>query len=124
MAGNLNDLINSLSESLSYGDVLAGEQLAKISSAIVKARIEKDMTQTEFAEYMGVSQGMVSKWESEDYNFTIEALASICEKLDWDMNVELKPRSKAGFSHKKVDTIGWKTNSVRNNNVIKLYGVA
>ncbi|MCH5279935.1 MAG: helix-turn-helix transcriptional regulator [Lachnospiraceae bacterium] len=28
------------------------------------------MTQLEFAKHMGVSQGMVSKWESREYNFT------------------------------------------------------
>lgn len=75
---------------------------------IVKARIEKGMTQTEFADFMGVSQGMVSKWESEDYNFTIEAIANICEKLDWDMNVELKPKKKTGFSHTKMNLLSCK----------------
>ena len=39
------------------------------------------MTQKEFAKKLNVSQGMVSKWESEDYNFTIESLAQIAEKI-------------------------------------------
>lgn len=98
MAKNMNDLINAISDSLSYGDILAAQQLAKISAMIVKARMDRGMTQKEFASLLGVSQGMVSKWESEDYNFTIEALAHICDKLGWDMNVELKPQTYNKFS--------------------------
>ena len=30
---------------------------------------------------MGVSQGMVSRWESGEYNFTVEVLARIAYKL-------------------------------------------
>ena len=49
------------------------------------------MTQKEFAHLLGVSQSMVSKWESEYYNFSIESLANICSKLGWDLNVEMRP---------------------------------
>jgi DNA-binding response OmpR family regulator len=55
------------------------------------------LTQKEFAHLLGVSQSMVSKWESEDYNFTVEALANICDKLDWDLNICMRPRSKNAF---------------------------
>ena len=91
MAHNKKALINALSESLSFGDVLAAEQLARISAMIVKARIDRKMTQKEFASMLGVSQSMVSKWESEYYNFSIESLANICSKLGWDLNVEMRP---------------------------------
>ena len=47
------------------------------------------MTQKEFAKFMGVTQGMVSKWESGDYNFTIESICNILEKLDLDCNFEI-----------------------------------
>ncbi len=98
MARGKDELINTLSEGLSYGDVLAAKQLAKISAAIAKARIDMGMTQKEFASHIGVSPSMVSKLESEDYNFSIEALANICEKLDWEMNVELRPQSGSVYS--------------------------
>ena len=123
MAGSINDLIKSFSESLSYGEVLASEQLARISAAIVKARIDKGMTQTEFAEYMDVSQTMVSKWESEDYNFTIESLAKICEKLDWEMNVDIKPRVRSNSFNVKHSFISWTTKE-NANTVITLNGAA
>jgi transcriptional regulator with XRE-family HTH domain len=48
------------------------------------------MTQAEFAKYMGVSQGMVSKWESREYNFTIKSLNEICQKLNMQMCLEIQ----------------------------------
>lgn len=54
---------------------------AGISVEIEMARMNLGMNQKEFAKFMGVSQGMISKWESGDYNFTIEALARIGSKL-------------------------------------------
>ena len=56
------------------------------------------MTQQEFAEYMGVSQGMVSKWESREYNFTIRSLNEICQKLALDFSVSIdKPYSQVDY---------------------------
>ena len=43
-------------------------ELAKISAQIERERLEMGMSQKEFAEYMGVTQEMVSKWESREYN--------------------------------------------------------
>ena len=39
---------------------------------------------------MGVTQGMVSKWESREYNFTIRSLNEICEKVDLELSVYLE----------------------------------
>lgn len=96
MADNIKSLIEPLRTALSYGDVMAAEQLAKISVAIFKARTNRGMTQKEFADFLGVSQSMVSKWESQDYNYSIGALAEICDKLEMDLNVEIKAKYDAG----------------------------
>ena len=56
------------------------------------------MNQKQFASFMGVSQAMISKWESGEYNFTINTLNEICDKLGLDFNPEpYDPRTK-GFS--------------------------
>ena len=52
------------------------------------------MTQKAFAEFMGVTQAMVSKWESADYNFTIETIAQISEKLNFTFDIEFIPESE------------------------------
>ncbi|WP_035796208.1 helix-turn-helix domain-containing protein [Butyrivibrio sp. WCD3002] len=72
-------------------------ELAQISARIERRRIELGMTQKQFADFMGVTQGMVSKWESRDYNFTIKSLNEICEKI----GLEFRPSID---SYEKKDT--------------------
>lgn len=86
---SLNDLLEIFAENISASDIIAAKLLGVISATIVKYRIELGMTQKQFAEYMGVSQGMVSKWESKDYNFSIKSLSDIASKLDLDIDVRL-----------------------------------
>lgn len=56
--------------------------LSSIADKIHLKRLELNMDQKQFAKYMHVSQGMVSRWESGSYNFSISTLVSICEKLE------------------------------------------
>ena len=63
-----------VSEGFSKAEVKTIVELAKISAQIERCRLEMSMTQQEFAKFMGVTQGMVSKWESREYNFTIKTL--------------------------------------------------
>jgi transcriptional regulator with XRE-family HTH domain len=78
-----------LTEGMTDSDVKTTVELAKISAKIERSRIDLGMTQKEFADYMGVSQSMVSKWESRDYNFTIKTLNEICQKLNLTLNISL-----------------------------------
>ena len=90
---------NWISEGLSDAEVKTIVELAKISARIERCRIEMGMTQQEFAKHMGVSQGMVSKWESREYNFTIRTLNEICQKLDLEFSVGLeKPCTKTDYT--------------------------
>lgn len=88
-----------VTEGLEKSEVKSIVELAKISASIERCRLDLHMTQRQFAEYMGVSQGMVSKWESRDYNFTINSLNEICEKLNLVFNVSLsKPLSETDYN--------------------------
>ena len=82
-------------DSLSEAEIKSTIELAKISAKIEKRRQEMNMTQKEFAEYMDVSQGMVSKWESREYNFTIKSLNEICEKLQLCVSLDIQPLTVA-----------------------------
>lgn len=87
-----------VSEGFSEAEVKTMVELAKISARIERRRIEMGLTQQEFAEYMGVTQGMISKWESREYNFTIKTLNEICQKLDLELSVSLeKPCVKCDY---------------------------
>jgi transcriptional regulator with XRE-family HTH domain len=89
---------NWVSEGISEAELKTTVELAKISAKIERCRLEKGMTQKEFANYMGVTQGMVSKWESRDYNFTIRTLNEICQKIDLTLSVNLeKPCPKNDY---------------------------
>lgn len=87
---NLNDLLSIFEDSLTSKDIISSQILADISVAITRERTDMNMTQKQFADYLNVSQGMVSKWESSDYNFSIKTLAAVAEKLDLDLNVSLR----------------------------------
>lgn len=94
-----------VSEGLSDVEVKTIVELAKISARIERSRIELGMTQQEFAEYMGVTQGMVSRWESREYNFTIKTLNEICQKIDLELFVSLeKTRVRSNYKVIRWDT--------------------
>lgn len=95
---------NWVSEGISEAEVKTIVELAKISAKIERCRIGMGMTQKEFADYMGVTQGMVSKWESREYNFTIRSLNEICEKIDLELSISIdRPCSKKDYTIIKWD---------------------
>ena len=90
---------NWIAEGMTDAEVKTTIELAKISARIERCRIDMGMTQQEFADYMGVTQGMVSKWESREYNFTIRSLNEICQKINLEFSVSLdRPCSKADYT--------------------------
>ncbi len=96
--------VSWLSEGFSESEIKTVIELAKISAKIERARLDLGMTQIEFAEFMGVTQGMISKWESRDYNFTIRSLNEICQKLDLNLYVNIeKPCLKNDYTVIKWD---------------------
>lgn len=106
---------NWVSEGFSDAEVKTIVELAKISARIERCRLEMGMTQKEFAEYMGVTQGMVSKWESREYNFTIRTLNDICQKVDLKLSVSLeKTCAKSSYSVIKWDAEKVAGNKKRN----------
>ena len=79
-----------MAQYLSKSDIYASTAIATISAIIINRRQNMGMTQSEFAKFMGVSQGMISKWESSEHNFTIETVAQIAEKLNLSFEIEFK----------------------------------
>lgn len=78
-----DDLFSDLTaEEKSYENIMA-----KIAITIHNSRKKRNMNQVQFAQLMGISQTMVSKWESGDYNFTIENVIQIFEKLDLKFDI-------------------------------------
>lgn len=83
------NFFQGLASSLSRSEALEIALKNTLVQTLILARIERSMNQKQFAAFMGVSQAMVSKWESGDCNFTVETIAKICEKLGLIPRLEL-----------------------------------
>lgn len=101
MSNQNKEVFEFISNYVSKSDVYATTAIAKISAFIYKRRKELGMSQKAFAKMMNVTQGMVSKWESAEYNFTIESIAQISEKLDVTFDIEFSPESEYLLSNVK-----------------------
>lgn len=82
---NLSSLVNELSENMTNAELIECTTLLEISETIEKKRRSLGLSQKKLAEKMNVSQSMVSKWESGDYNFSIKILSQIADILDLDL---------------------------------------
>ena len=88
----IGELLGALYQEFPPYQILSDLLQAQIATAISTARIERNMNQKQFAEFMEVTQSQVSKWENGDFNFTIEKLCQIADKLDLECNVTLRNR--------------------------------
>ena len=84
-----SSLIGDPFSELSAEDKAEADMKAEIAVHIHKKRIDMNMTQTEFADFMGVSQSMVSKWESGEYNFSVCNLSRLMYTLG--LKIEIVP---------------------------------
>lgn len=66
----------------------------KISTALFDYRIRHKLSQKKLAEKLGVTQAMVSKLESGEYNYTVEQLWKIATKLGFRFDIEFSEREK------------------------------
>ena len=95
--------------------------LYDISTMIFKNRLSRNMNQKEFAKLLDISQSMVSKLESGEYNPSIGQLLKVTRKLNVKMNIKFKvnnPRNKMidDWSEKKVKS----RDTNKNNDITKL----
>ncbi len=87
-------MFDFISDHITKSDIYAASVLGKISAFIINSRMEKNMSQAEFAKLMDVSQGMISKWESAEYNFTVESIAQIVSKLNYSFDLQFMPENE------------------------------
>ena len=64
--------------------------LVDIACEFINYRAANDLTQRELAEKLQITQAMVSKLESGEYNPTVRMLFEIAEKLSWNFSLEFK----------------------------------
>lgn len=78
-------LFSALADNLSAEALCLASLQGIIAAEISLKRLELGLNQKQFAKFMGVSQGLVSRWESGETNFTLSTLVDIASKLDIKM---------------------------------------
>lgn len=63
------------------------EMLDNIAIAVVDYRVSHGLSQAQLADQLGVSQAMISKYESGDYNISLKALVELFDKLSIPLDV-------------------------------------
>lgn len=84
-------LVDALLPDASAEELLLSGLCGVIAAEISMKRQEMNMSQKEFAAFMGVSQGLVSRWERGEANFTLGTLVHICAKLGLELQSPIKP---------------------------------
>lgn len=77
----LENIVEELVQPMSTTEIAELTIQLQIGKAIKETRKAKHFTQIAFANVMGVTQSMVSQWESGECNFTLHTLISIAEAL-------------------------------------------
>ncbi|MGB4438546.1 MAG: helix-turn-helix transcriptional regulator [Sedimentibacter sp.] len=83
------DFFDDVDEELKFEMELDGI-LIDLACEIINYRVENNLTQKDLADKLKISQAMVSKVESGDYNPSVEFLFNISKKLGLDLVVELR----------------------------------
>ena len=86
----MSDLLELFEDSLKPSDLIEARAISQVTGTIIKERKRLGLDQKEFAEKLGVSQSLVSRWESGNSNFTIKSLAEIAAKLDMCLDIKIK----------------------------------
>ena len=102
---NIQTLLEALSESFSDEELLVSTLQADIATTISSVRVSKGLSQGDLAKMLNVSQGLISRWEGGDVNFTLETLARISLKLGIAMRSPYVPDRIPRTTDGKITTI-------------------
>lgn len=111
-SNNWEQLLSALTETMSTQDLQLSVIQSDLATALIRRRSALGMTQTQFAEFLGVKQSQVSKWEKGEINFTLSKLVQIAGSLDLNLTVKL------GSSHSIVSN---EYRTKKGNNILYLH---
>lgn len=71
---------------------LASEEEYTIITAMIKARMNQQLTQKELASKIGMKQADISKFESGNANPTLQTLQRLADGLNMNLKLDLIPK--------------------------------
>lgn len=77
--------------------------LGDISAKLVEYRMDHNLSQSELAKKLGISQVMVSRYESGDHNISIKALNDLCGRLGLSLSLSLDTGTSLSSSAEVFD---------------------
>lgn len=83
-----------------------------IAAAVENKRHEWGLTQKQFAEKLGITQGMVSRLESSENNITVDKLIELFEDLDIKYSITIEEKTCVSNSSTELKGIEYFTPSV------------
>lgn len=102
MRASLEDLVKALTRHMTVADMAKTAMHIQTSQMIHDARRKKGWSQKDLADKMGVKQSLVSRWESNECNFTIDTLVDIADTLGLSVQCPLKYDDETLVSVKPV----------------------
>lgn len=89
----IEDLLTLFEDSLTPADALTAKLTSQISTCFTKERLKLHMTQHEFAEHIGATQSLISRWEKGDYNFSVRKICEIASALNLNVDIRMQNMS-------------------------------
>ena len=90
-----------------FAGYMSTKALDEFSLQLVNYRLKHDLNQTALARELGISQPMVSQYESGTNNITVNRLCEICEKIGVRVRVDYEnaviPASSEEYSPYRCD---------------------
>ena len=94
----MKNLMQTISSGLSDEDLQLSVLQAQIAAEISMRRQALGLNQKQLAEKLGVSQALVSRWETGDVNFTLSTLVKISLAMDLPLQSPIVPTPPLHYS--------------------------
>lgn len=88
---NMNEFLDRVTEDIAPEDIVLAGLQGTIAAEISMKRQNLGWSQKELAKKLGVTQGLVSRWERAETNFTLSTLVKLASVLGMELQSPIVP---------------------------------